>query len=98
MGIGSMSYAFASIHLRSIIGLSEVQVAWIMLVIAVVNICCGLLGGRLADLYGRKKVAVTAYLLQACVHAASIFLCRTYFMIPLMIISNGLGFIRSFRP
>lgn len=93
MGIGSMSYAFASIHLRSIIGLNEVQVAWVMLVIAVTNICCGLLGGKLADVYGRKKVAVTAYMVQVIVHAASIFLCRTYAMIPLMIISNGLGFI-----
>ena len=88
MGIGNMTYAFSSLILRSILGLTEVKVAWVMLAMALCTIAGQLFGGHLADLYGRKKVCVTAFALQISVHLISIFLCRHRIMILLMILAS----------
>ncbi len=88
MGVGSMTYAFSSLILRSILGLSEVKVAWVMLAMALCSITGQLSGGHLADIYGRKKVCVGAYIFQIATHFISFFLCRNKIMILLMILAN----------
>ena len=88
MGMGSMSYAFMSIHLRSILGLSEVGIGWVNVAVAIFSVTGGLVGGRLADIYGRKLVCVSAYGLQIATHIISIFLCRHRIMILLMVMAN----------
>ena len=49
----------------------------------------GMLGGRLADIYGRKRVSITMFLLVVTSCTIASFVCRTRAVIPFLFLTNS---------
>ena len=58
--MGAFIFSMNSLLLTTVLGLSEVTTGYIMVMIAAFDIVGALIGGKLSDKYGRKKVVLLA--------------------------------------
>lgn len=58
--MGAFIFSMNSLLMTTVLGLSEVATGYIMVMLAVCDIVGALIGGRLSDKYGRKKVILLA--------------------------------------
>ncbi len=63
--MGAFIFSMNSLLMTTVLGLSEVTTGYIMVMLAVFDIFGALLGGRLSDRYGRKKIIIIAMSIDA---------------------------------
>ncbi|MBR6472512.1 MAG: MFS transporter [Firmicutes bacterium] len=60
LSMGAFMFSMNSLLMTYVLGLSEVTTGYIMLMLSVFDIFGALLGGKLSDKYGRKKILIIA--------------------------------------
>jgi len=96
LGISSMSFTISPLLLRSVLGLDQFHIGIIVAGLALTGVVFSVLGGRLSDLYGRKKITTAMYLCLCVSLFASSLVCRTRAVIPLLFVNNA--FSSSAKP
>lgn len=91
IGIGSMIFTFFSLLLTRILGFSEFQAGLAFLLICVCNISGAIIGGKLADRYGRKRVYMVAITITSILYLMTAFVVRTNAMIPFIFATSLIG-------
>ena len=79
--MGAFIFSMNSLLMTSILGLSEVMTGYIMVLLAVCDIAGSLIGGKLSDRYGRKRVLMIVMFIEIIGLIAGGFLVRTYWVI-----------------
>lgn len=90
-GMGSMIWAFSSIILTSVVGLSSQQTGWVMLCYSTATMIGTVVGGKAADYYGRKRVILALTIISSLSKLVSAFLCTSVWIVPLTVISFFFG-------
>ena len=62
--MGAFIFSMNSLLMTSILGLSEVTTGYIMVLLALCDITGALIGGRLSDRYGRKRVIMVVMVIE----------------------------------
>ena len=83
-----MSFTISTLLLRSILGLPENIIGYIVSGQAILAVLASMLGGRLADLYGRKRITISMFAMVVISCFASSVLCRSRWVIPFLFITN----------
>lgn len=91
IGTGSMIFMFFSLLMTRMFGFSEFQAGVAFFVMAVSNVAGAIIGGKLADHYGRKRVYMICNTLAASIYALTSFVAGTRAMIPYLYISSIIG-------
>lgn len=91
IGIGSMIFTFFSLLLTRILGFSEFHAGLAFLLICVCNIAGAIIGGKLADRYGRKRVYIIAITITSFLYLMTAFVVRTNMMIPFIFATSLIG-------
>ena len=79
--MGAFMFSMNSLLMTSILGLSEVMTGYIMVLLAVCDIVGSLIGGKLSDRYGRKRVLMTVMAIELIALAFGGYYVRTYWII-----------------
>ena len=88
--MGMFIFSFTSLILTSILGFSEVFAGYVLMCSSICGIAGALLFGRLADVIGRKKVLVTAMSLGTLNLFIGGLICRTPWVIAVILLTNFL--------
>ncbi len=88
LGFSSMSFTISTLLLRSILGLPETIIGYIVSGQAILAVLASMLGGRLADLYGRKRITISMFVMVVISCFMSSVLCRSRWIIPFLFITN----------
>ncbi len=88
LGFSSMSFTISTLLLRSILGLPETIIGYIVSGQAILAVLASMLGGRLADLYGRKRITISMFVMVVISCFMSSVLCRSRWVIPFLFITN----------
>ncbi|NMA94048.1 MAG: MFS transporter [Clostridiales bacterium] len=89
--MGKLVWAFSSIILTSIVGLSSQQAGWAMMFYSF-SMALGIVaGGKAADYYGRKRALLVFTIFSCIFKLISSFFCTTVWIIPLTIGSFFFG-------
>ncbi len=88
LGISSMSFTISTLLLRSILGIPEFLIGLIVSGQAILAVAASMLGGRLADFYGRKRISLLMFILVVISCFASSVLCRSRWVIPFLFTTN----------
>ena len=79
--MGAFIFSMNSLLMTSILGLSEVITGYIMVFLAVCDIVGSLVGGRLSDRYGRKRVLLTVMSVELVALMIGGIVVRSYWVI-----------------
>ncbi|MBO5993975.1 MAG: MFS transporter, partial [Firmicutes bacterium] len=79
--MGAFMFSMNSLLMTSILGLSEVMTGYVMVLLAVCDIVGCLVGGKLSDRYGRKKVLMTVMAIEILGLIFGGIYVRTYWVI-----------------
>ncbi len=88
LGFSSMSFTISTLLLRSILGIPEVYIGLIVSGQAILAVLASMLGGRLADIYGRKKITIGMFVMVVISCTVSSILCRSRWVIPFLFTTN----------
>ncbi len=83
--MGSLVFTFSSIILTSMVGLTAFQAGVVGFLYACSNVVGAIVGGKLADLYGRKRVYFIMTIITCIFYFISSFFCTTIWIVPLSI-------------
>lgn len=89
LGISSMSFSISTLLMRSVLGIDQIHIGFIVAGLAMTGVVFSVLGGRLSDLYGRKKVTAAMYVCLCISLFLSALVCRTRSIIPFLFINNA---------
>ena len=89
LGISSMSFSISTLLMRSVLGMDQFIIGIIVSGLALTGVVFSVLGGRLSDLYGRKKVTTAMYICLCITLFISSLVCRTKVIIPFLFINNA---------
>lgn len=84
MGIGSMIFMFFSLLLTEILGYSEFQAGFAYLIIAFFSVGGAVIGGKLADRYGRKRIYMASAAISSLLYFITAFVVGSKVMIFLL--------------
>lgn len=87
MAMGTFVFSFISLLASTRLGLNELQIGHVMFFVALANVAGSLLGGKLADLAGRKPVFLLADALAVITIVAAGATCDTPWVLPFLILS-----------
>lgn len=87
MALGSLVFSFLSLIMTNIIGLNEFQSGVVMVVVAVATVVGSFSGGKLGDIYGRKKVFLAASIAATFFAAMAGWFAPSPIMLPCILIS-----------
>ena len=91
IGIGSMIFMFFSLLLTRVLGFSEVQTGMAFFLMSICTVAGAIIGGKLADHYGRKKVYMTCISITSLLYVMTSFVAGTRSMIPLLFLASFIG-------
>lgn len=89
LGISSMSFSISPLLMRSVLGMDQFSIGIIVSCLALVGVIFSVFGGRLSDLYGRKKITTSMYICLCVSLFISSLVCRTKVIIPFLFINNA---------
>ena len=89
LGISSMSFTISPLLMRSILGMSQFHIGLVVAGLALTGVVFSILGGRLSDLYGRKKITASMYICLCVSLFISSLVCRSMLILPLLFINNA---------
>ncbi|MBQ6684828.1 MAG: MFS transporter [Firmicutes bacterium] len=87
MALGSLVFPFLSLMMTSYLGFNEFQSGCVMIFVSAGNIIGSFGGGKLGDMYGRKKVFVTASVVAVVFSFLAGFLAPSIYMLPCILLS-----------
>lgn len=91
IGTGSMIFTFFSLLMTRMFGFSEFQAGLAFFVMAVSNVFAAIIGGKLADHYGRKRIYMVFNMLTAAIYALTSTVAGTKGMIPYLYLGSITG-------
>lgn len=91
IGIGSMIFMFFSLLMTRVLGFTEFQAGLAFLLMALISVLGAILGGKLADHYGRKRVYMICITLSSTVYALTSFVAGTRGMLPFLYLASFIG-------
>ena len=84
IGMGIMIFMFFSLLLTRILGFSEFQAGLAYLVVSLCTVLGAIVGGKLADRYGRKRIFMASIVVSSLIYLISAFVVGSKIMIPLL--------------
>ncbi|MBQ4577342.1 MAG: MFS transporter, partial [Firmicutes bacterium] len=87
MALGSLVFPFLSLMMTSYLGFNEFQSGCVMIFVSAGNIIGSFGGGKLGDMYGRKKVFVAASVVAVGFSFLAGFLAPSIYMLPCILLS-----------
>ena len=90
-GMGSLVFTFSSLILTGIVGLSTRQAGIVAMLYAAANVLGAIVGGRMADYYGRKKVYLWFTVVTCSFYLLGSFYCTTIWIVPITLCSFFFG-------
>jgi len=87
MALGSLVFPFLSLMMTSYLGFNEFQSGCVMIFVSAGNIIGSFGGGKLGDMYRRKKVFVTASVVAVVFSFLAGFLAPSIYMLPCILLS-----------
>jgi len=91
IGIGSMIFMFFSLLMTRILGFTEFQAGLGFLLMAVSSVGGAIVGGKLADHFGRKRIYMICIVLTSVLYALTSTVAGTRSMIPFIYLSSIIG-------
>ncbi len=88
MDISVMSYAVSPLLYRNVLCLAEITAGLFVSCQSVLTVLASMLGGRLADFYGRKRVSLTMLMMLFVSNCFASVLCRTLYVIPFLLLNS----------
>ena len=89
LGISAMSFSISPLLMRSVLGMDQFHIGIVVAGLALTGVVFSVLGGRLSDLYGRKKITTAMYLCLCVSLFFSSLVCRTMAVVPLLFVNNA---------
>ena len=90
-GMGSLVFTFSSLILTGIVGLSTSQAGFAAMCYAAANVIGAIVGGKMADYYGRKKIYLWFTVVTCSIYVIASFYCTTILIVPLSIFAFFFG-------
>ena len=87
MALGSLVFPFLSLMMTSYLGFNEFQSGCVMIFVSAGNIIGSFGGGKLGDMYGRKKVFVSSSVVAIFMAFMAGFLAPSVYMLPCILLS-----------
>ena len=94
--LGAFVYAILALFLSSRLGFDDLAISRYMLLMAAINVPAALLGGKLADMFSRKKVYITVILISNVFYLLTGFNCESVTAVWLML--GGMAFMNMSMP
>ena len=86
-----MIFMFFSLLLTRVLGFSEFQTGMAFFLMSLCTVAGAIIGGKLADHYGRKKVYMTCISITSLLYVMTSFVAGTRSMIPLLFLASFIG-------
>lgn len=87
MALGSLVFSFLSLMMTDILGFNEFQSGVVMIVVSVLAVVGSFGGGKLGDLYGRKKIFLAASVTAMVFAALAGWFAPSIVMLPCLLLS-----------
>ena len=84
-GMGSLVFTFSSLILTGMVGLTTKQAGIVAMLYAAANVVGAIVGGKMADFYGRKKIYLWFTVVTCCFYVLGSFYCTTIWIVPISI-------------
>ena len=90
-GMGSLVFTFSSLILTGMVGLTTKQAGIVAMLYATANVVGAIVGGKMADFYGRKKIYLWFTVVTCCFYVLGSFYCTTIWIVPISICAFFFG-------
>lgn len=90
-GMGSLVFTFSSLILTGMVGLTTGQAGIVAMLYSVSNVIGAIVGGKMADFYGRKRVYLWFTIITCAFYWIASYCCTTIWVVPLSIVSFFFG-------
>ena len=90
-GMGSLVFTFSSLILTGLVGLTTSQAGFVAMCYAAANVAGAIVGGKMADYYGRKRIYFWFTVVTCVFYVIASFYCTTILIVPLSICAFFFG-------
>lgn len=90
-GMGSLVFTFSSLILTGMVGLTTSQAGIVAMLYAAANVVGAIVGGKMADFYGRKKIYLWFTIVTCCFYVLGSFYCTTIWIVPISLCAFFFG-------
>ena len=90
-GMGSLVFTFSSLILTGMVGLSTRQAGFVAMTYAVANVIGAIVGGKMADFYGRKRIFFWFTVVTCAFYVLGSYYCTTIWIVPITLCAFFFG-------